>query len=205
MKKRKRDIFTVLETVPNWFEAGEGSIGTSEEIEKGATWTSNRKGPAELVTGETGQEGADWALDLEGPTGQVTEETGQEGTNWALDPEGPTKQGTGEKGSGGVDWASNRGGPTEQVGDEVSLRAAHVAQSWVLYQRTDTETASRSEVQPQPSWTAELNDWLDVLRPPGNRISTESKPVVIEESDDTRSRALNAFWSLLRTACYEEV
>ena len=183
MTKRKRNIFTVLEAVPNWFEAGEGSTATPEETDKGANWLPIRKDSTELVTGNTGQTGSDWALGLEGSIGH----------------------GAGEKGSGGADWASNLGGPTEQVDDEVSLRSAHVAPSWRLYQRTDTETGPRSEVQPQPSWMAELNEWLKAPRPPVNPISNESVPVVIEELDDFRSRALNAFWSLLKTAGYEEV
>lgn len=76
MTKRKRDIFTVLEAVPNWFEAGEGSTATPEETDKGANWLPIRKDSTELVTGNTGQTGADWALGLEGSIGQGAGEKG---------------------------------------------------------------------------------------------------------------------------------
>ena len=49
-----------------------------------------------------------------------------------------------------------------------------------------------------------MNEWLTATRPPGDRVGTEPELIATETSDDTRRRALNAFWSLLRTPGYEE-
>ena len=105
----------------------------------------------------------------------------------------------------GVDWTLSQGGPTGWTKDEVALGSAHVAPSWTLYQRTDSEEGPPKEVQPQPSWTAELNEWLGAPRPSVEPISNEVAPVVIEGSTDPKSRALNAFWFLLMASGYEEV
>lgn len=160
MKKRKRDIFTFIEAVPNWFEAGEGSTTTSERGEEDTNWAQGREGPTESVAGDT-----------------VTEV---------------------------ANWASGREGPSEYVAGEVAIRAAHVAQGRGLVHKTGTENTPRSEVQPQSTLTAEVNEWLTATRPPDNQILTEPEPVTTMDLDDTRSRALNAFWSLLKAASYEE-
>ena len=183
MTKRKRDNFNVLEAVPNWFEVGEGSTATTEETDQGANRISSSKDSTALSTGRTGQASDNWPLDLEGSFGQ----------------------GSGEKGLRVADWASSLEGPTGQVKDEVALGSAHVALSWTLYQRTEVEEGPPKEVQPQPSWTAELNEWLGAPRPSVEPISNEVAPVVIEGSTDPKSRALNAFWFLLMASGYEEV
>ena len=182
MKKWKRDIFTVIEVVSNWFEAGEGSTKISEKSEEDTTWAQGREGPTRSVTGESLNEGVNWTSGCEGPTRSVMGDTITEGADWAPDREGTTEY-----------WAG-----------EEALHAAHVVQGGGLVQSNDTETTSRSEVQPQSTSTAEVNDWLTATRPPGDRVLTEPKPVTAGSSEDTRSRALNAFWSLLRTAGYEE-
>ena len=182
MTKRKHDNFAVLEVVPNWFEAGEGSTATTEETDQGANRISSSEDSTALSTGRTGPASANWPLELEGSFGQ----------------------GYGKNGLRGADWTSSLGGPTGRAKDEVALGSAHVAPSWTLYQRTDSEEGPPKEVQPQPSWTAELDEWLGAPRPTVEPISNEVAPGVIEGSTDPRSRALNAFWSLLMAAGYEE-
>ena len=38
MAKRKSDIFTVVESVANWFEASEYDVGPSEVVKGTANW-----------------------------------------------------------------------------------------------------------------------------------------------------------------------
>lgn len=182
MKKRKRDIFTFIEAVPNWFEAGEGSTTTSERGEEDTNWAQGREGPTESVAGDTVTEVANWASGREGPVEYVA---------------GTTVTGV-------ANWASGREGPSEYVAGEVAIRAAHVAQGRGLVHKAGTENTPRSEVQPQSTLTAEVNEWLIATRPPDNQILTEPEPVTTVDLDDTRSRALNAFWSLFKAASYEE-
>ena len=183
MTKRKRDYFTDLEDVPKWFEVGEGSTATTEETDQGANRIASSEDSTALSTGRTGPASANWPLELEGPLGQ----------------------GPGESGLKGADWTSSLRGPTGRTKDEVALGSAYVAPSWTLYQRTDSEEGPPREVQPRPSWTAELDEWLGAPRPTVEPTSTEVTPSLIEGSSDPRSLALNAFWSLLMAAGYEEV
>ena len=72
MTKRKRDIFTVIEFVPNWFEAGEGSARTSEDGEEDTHWVYDQEGHLVYVAGEVVDGSATWSLGQEGHLGDVT-------------------------------------------------------------------------------------------------------------------------------------
>lgn len=82
--------------------------------------------------------------------------------------------------------------------------AAYMAPDLSLLQGAYTEDTSSRDVQPHATLTDEVNEWLTAARPPANRVNVGSEHVIEEDSIDTRGRALSAFWSLLKTAEYEE-
>ena len=172
MKKRKRDIFTVIEAVPNWFEAREGSARTSENIEEDTVWVHGREGPTRFVSCEALTEGVDWASYVEGPIRSATGEALTEGGNWASGFDGSLGSVTGNARTEEVTWASNREGPVGHSAGEGALQTAHVARGHGPAQSNDTGANTLSEAQPQSTWTAEVNEWLTATRPPGDRVGT---------------------------------
>ena len=183
MTKRKRNIFTVIEAVPNWFEVGEGDTITSDKDAGSSSWAGSRKGLVEYVAGDTVPKSDKQAPSREGPRGY----------------------GNGEAIPGYVSHACSRGVLTEYEYGETAIGADDVAPGQTLFQGTGTEATSQGGIQSQATLTDEANEWLTVARPPVKREGLESEPVIAEDLSDTRSRALNAFWSLLMAAGYEEV
>lgn len=83
MAKRKRDIFTVIEVVPNWFEAGEGTTKTSEGSEELSNWVTGHEDPAAYVAGEEAVRAESW---VEGHEDQLIRVAGRDVghvANWA--------------------------------------------------------------------------------------------------------------------------
>lgn len=182
MTKRKRDIFTVIEAVPNWFEAGEGNTIISDTDAGSSNWAGSREGLVEYSAGEAVLERANQAASR----GEI------------VDYE------AGKAVPGKTNRVSSHEVLTEYGFGETTLGAAYVAPDLRLFQGAYTEDTSSKDIQYQATLTNEVNEWLTAARPPVNRIEVESKLVTAEDSSDTRGQALNAFWSLLKTAGYEE-
>ena len=83
MTKRKRDIFTVIEVVPNWFEAGEGSDMTPEEGAEDTNWVQDQEGQSVYVAGEVVDGSATWAQGHEGQSVYVAGESSAGVASWA--------------------------------------------------------------------------------------------------------------------------
>ena len=50
MTKRKREIFTVIESINNWFEASDSINHKAESSEEGAGWIATKDTPFESTT-----------------------------------------------------------------------------------------------------------------------------------------------------------
>lgn len=83
MTKRKRDIFKIIEVVPNWFEAGEGSTRTSEGGEEDANWVQSHEGHSIYGAGEVVDGSANWAQGHEDHSVYVAGEVVAGVANWA--------------------------------------------------------------------------------------------------------------------------
>ena len=173
MKKHKKDIFTVIKAVPNWFEAGEGSTRSSENIEEDTVWVHSREGPLRHVSCEALTEGVDWTSNVKGLIISATGEALPEGGNWALGSDGLIGFVTGNARAEGVTWSHDREGPIGHWAGGGALQAAHVARGEGPVQGNDTEANTLSEAQSQSTWTAEVNEWLTAKGPPGDRVDTE--------------------------------
>ena len=182
MTKRKRDIFTEIEAVPNWFEASEGDTKTSDKDAGSSNWAGSREGVVNYVAGDTVLES-----DNRAPS------------------EGPRGYGNGEVIPGYVSHAYSREVLTEYGSGETAIGVDDVASGQTMFQGTGTEATPQGGIQSQATLTDEVNEWLTAARPPVNRVGLESEPVIADNLSDTRGRALNAFWSLLMAAGYEEV
>ena len=181
MTKRKRDIFTVIEEVPNWWRAEENGLplegsegnnhglaapeipsvyGSGEVISQSATGASNREVHQTYVAGEVANEPTNWVQGHEGQPASLGVDTGARGPNRS--PNHGTQ-------SAAVGVNPGRGGPV------------------------------------QSTLTAEVDDWWRATRAPAANPPVGPELGMNETEDEVRYRSLNAFWALLLAACYEEI
>ena len=96
MTKRKRDIFTVIEAIPNWFEAGEWDTIISDRDAGNSNWAGSREGLVNYVVGDTVPESANRAPSREGPVDYVAGKAIPGNANHAYSREILTEYGAGE-------------------------------------------------------------------------------------------------------------
>lgn len=108
MTKRKRDIFTVVEAVPNWFEAGGSEIALefSKEEDHGAPVQGD---PPIYVAGAFEGRSATWSEGHEGHPSYVAGEVVGESANWALNQEVQPAHVAGQSEANTTSWAHNQG------------------------------------------------------------------------------------------------
>ena len=123
------------------------------------------------MAGELVGRSATWARGHEGHPTYVAGEVLDESATWALNYESHPAYVAGESGARDNSWAHSNG----------------------TVQATAVGVNPRSEVQSQPTLTAEVNDWLRAARAPIISSPVGPKPEATETLDEAEYRSLNAF------------
>ena len=110
----------------------------------------------------------------------------------------------GEVVDGSATWALVQEGHSVDVTSESVARVAIRARGHGTDQGTNAGVNPGSEVHSQPTLAAEVTEWLREARSPVARASIRQELVTAKTLAETEQRSLNAFWSLLQAACYEE-